>query len=98
MQPKFNVWLEQEGNVVLSPWRVQLLEAIAATGSISAADKTLLNPYGVTWCIAAPHLGADQCPSPADGKAAVDRTWMSACYNETTTNWGRNEFSLASER
>ncbi len=49
MQPKFNVWLEADGNVVLSPWRVQLLEAIAATGSISAAAKQLDVPYRRAW-------------------------------------------------
>jgi len=49
MQPKFNVWLETDGNVVLSPWRVQLLEAIAATGSISAAAKQLDVPYRRAW-------------------------------------------------
>lgn len=49
MQPKFNVWLEDDGNVVLSPWRVQLLEAIAATGSISAAAKQLGVPYRRAW-------------------------------------------------
>ena len=49
MQPKFNVWLEHEGNVVLSPWRVQLLETIAATGSISAAAKQLDLPYRRAW-------------------------------------------------
>lgn len=49
MQPKFNVWLEAEGNVVLSPWRVQLLETIAATGSISAAAKQLDVPYRRAW-------------------------------------------------
>jgi len=49
MQPKFNVWLEQNGDVVLSPWRVDLLEAIAATGSISAAAKQLDIPYRRAW-------------------------------------------------
>lgn len=49
MQPKFNVWLEADGNVVLSPWRVQLLETIAATGSISAAAKQLDLPYRRAW-------------------------------------------------
>lgn len=49
MQPKFNVWLEHDGHVVLSPWRVQLLEAIAATGSISAAAKQLNVPYRRAW-------------------------------------------------
>lgn len=49
MQPKFNVWLEQDGQVVLSLWRVQLLETIAATGSISAAAKQLDIPYRRAW-------------------------------------------------
>lgn len=49
MQPKINVWLEQDGNVALSLWRVQLLEAIDATGSISAAAKQLAVPYRRAW-------------------------------------------------
>ncbi|MEZ4734470.1 MAG: LysR family transcriptional regulator [Caldilineaceae bacterium] len=49
MQPRLNVWLEQDGNVVLSLWRVQLLETIAATGSISAAAKQLDIPYRRAW-------------------------------------------------
>jgi molybdate transport system regulatory protein len=49
MQPKINVWLEQNGKVALSLWRVQLLEAIAATGSISAAAKQLDVPYRRAW-------------------------------------------------
>lgn len=49
MQPKFNVWLEEDGHVVLSPWRVRLLETIAATGSISAAAKQLAIPYRRAW-------------------------------------------------
>lgn len=49
MQPRFNLWLEVEGQVVLSAWRVALLEAIAATGSISAAAKQLDIPYRRAW-------------------------------------------------
>ena len=49
MQPKFNVWLEQDGQVVLSLWRIQLLEAVATTGSISAAAKQLDLPYRRAW-------------------------------------------------
>lgn len=49
MQPKFNVWLEENGNVVLSPWRVQLLETIEKTGSISAAALELNVPYRRAW-------------------------------------------------
>ena len=32
-----NFWVERNGEVVLSEWRVALLEAVAETGSISAA-------------------------------------------------------------
>ncbi len=49
MQPKFNLWLEQEGVVVLSEWRVTLLETIDATGSISAAAEKLKIPYRRAW-------------------------------------------------
>lgn len=49
MQPKFNVWLEKDGDVVLSQWRVKLLETIAETGSISAAAEKLGVPYRRAW-------------------------------------------------
>lgn len=49
MEPKFNLWLEQDGVVVLSAWRVQLLETIDATGSISAAAERLKIPYRRAW-------------------------------------------------
>ncbi len=49
MEPKFNLWIEQAGVVVLSAWRVQLLEAIEATGSISAAAEQLKVPYRRAW-------------------------------------------------
>jgi molybdate transport system regulatory protein len=49
MEPKFNLWIEQDGLVVLSSWRVKLLEAIAAAGSISAAAEQLNVPYRRAW-------------------------------------------------
>ncbi len=49
MQPKFNLWIEKDGAVVLSAWRVALLEAIQATGSISAAAEQLNIPYRRAW-------------------------------------------------
>jgi molybdate transport system regulatory protein len=49
MQPKFNVWLEKDDKVVLSPWRVKLLEAIAEAGSISAAAEQVGVPYRRAW-------------------------------------------------
>ena len=49
MQPKYNIWIEKEGNVVLSPWRVQLLEKIDELGSISAAAAKLDLQYRRAW-------------------------------------------------
>lgn len=49
MEPRFNVWLEKDGKVVLSQWRVRLLETIEATGSISAAAEALDLPYRRAW-------------------------------------------------
>lgn len=49
MTPKFNLWLEVEEQVVLSIWRVKLLEAVATTGSISKAALQMAVPYRVAW-------------------------------------------------
>ena len=49
MEPKFNLWIEKNGKVVLSQWRVELLEAIAAAGSISAAAEKMNVPYRRAW-------------------------------------------------
>ncbi|HRQ36845.1 MAG TPA: LysR family transcriptional regulator [Chloroflexota bacterium] len=49
MEPKLNVWLEMEGEVVLSLWRVELLTAVAQTGSISAAAAHMGVPYRIAW-------------------------------------------------
>lgn len=49
MQPKFNLWIEKDGVVVLSAWRIALLEAIEATGSITAAAEQLKVPYRRAW-------------------------------------------------
>jgi molybdate transport system regulatory protein len=49
LRPRSKVWLEEDGRVVLSEWRVELLEAIEATGSLSAAAKRLDVPYRTAW-------------------------------------------------
>ncbi len=49
MQPRANVWLEREGKVALSIWRVELLKAIAETGSITAAAAKMNIPYRRAW-------------------------------------------------
>lgn len=44
-----NFWIERDDEVVLSDWRVSLLEAIEATGSISGAAETLGVHYRLAW-------------------------------------------------
>ena len=47
--PKANFWAEIDGEVVLSEWRVQLLQAIDEAGSISGAAHQLDIPYRLAW-------------------------------------------------
>jgi molybdate transport repressor ModE-like protein len=49
LKPKFNLWLEVDGQVALSLWRTRLLSAIAETGSISQGATQLNVPYRVAW-------------------------------------------------
>jgi molybdate transport system regulatory protein len=49
MKPRFNLWVETDGGVVLSAWRVRLLEAIQVSGSIRAAAEQLNVTYRRAW-------------------------------------------------
>ena len=49
LNPHLNLWLEREGQVVLSVWRVQLLAAIDQTGSITAAAEHMQVQYRLAW-------------------------------------------------
>lgn len=49
MEPKYNLWIEIEGGVVLSQWRILLLESIERHGSISAAADEMNVPYRRAW-------------------------------------------------
>ena len=49
MQVKSNIWLEIEGQVILSRWRVRLLQAVQETGSISKAAEMMNVPYRRAW-------------------------------------------------
>lgn len=49
MQPKFNLWLEAEDEVVFSTWRAALLKAVGETGSISAAAGQMGVQYRTAW-------------------------------------------------
>ncbi len=45
-----NIWLEtDEGDVALSRWRLELLDAVASTGSISAAAHAMGIQYRLAW-------------------------------------------------
>ena len=44
-----NFWIEKDGKVVLSEWRVALLEAVERTGSINAAAARQGVPFRVAW-------------------------------------------------
>jgi molybdate transport system regulatory protein len=48
-EPHYNLWLESDGQVVLSRWRIRLLEAIDESGSISAAANSMDVSYRRAW-------------------------------------------------
>jgi molybdate transport system regulatory protein len=49
MQAKANFWIEKNGKVAFSSWRVRLLEAVGETGSISAAASRMGVSYRRAW-------------------------------------------------
>jgi molybdate transport system regulatory protein len=49
LTPRINLWVESAGQVVLSKWRVQLLEAVDQTGSISGAADKMGVQYRLAW-------------------------------------------------
>ncbi|MBJ6367265.1 winged helix-turn-helix domain-containing protein [Snuella sedimenti] len=46
---KSRIWIESEGHVFLGEGRIQLLKAIAETGSLSKAAKSLNLSYKKAW-------------------------------------------------
>jgi molybdate transport system regulatory protein len=49
VEPHLNIWFELDGQVVLSLWRVRLLQAIAETGSISGGARRVDIHYRRAW-------------------------------------------------
>lgn len=45
MEPRAKLWIEIEGKIALSEWRVALLEAVEETGSLAKAAERLGVPY-----------------------------------------------------
>ena len=46
---RLKIWIEDDDGVLLSEWRVALLEAIAATGSLARAAERVGVPYRTAW-------------------------------------------------
>jgi molybdate transport system regulatory protein len=49
LEIRSKIWIERGEEVVLSEWRVELLEAIDANGSLSRAAEALDVPYRTAW-------------------------------------------------
>ena len=49
MEPRLKLWIELNGEIVLSDWRVGLLEEIGQTGSLTRAAEALNVPYRTAW-------------------------------------------------
>lgn len=49
LEIRSKIWIERGKDVVLSTWRVDLLEAIEAHGSLSRAANALDIPYRTAW-------------------------------------------------
>lgn len=49
LTPHINLWIEHDGKVVLSVWRIQLLQAIDEAGSISAGAERMGIQYRLAW-------------------------------------------------
>ena len=49
LRPRSKVWLERDGQVVLSEWRAALLDGVAETGSLAASAARLGVPYRTAW-------------------------------------------------
>ena len=49
LECRSKVWLERDGRVALSEWRVSLLEAIDEMGSLARAAERMKVPYRTAW-------------------------------------------------
>ena len=47
--PHFKVWVDVDGKVALSDWRIDLLEKVDACGSLAEAARQLDIPYRTAW-------------------------------------------------
>ena len=49
LEPRSKLWIERDGAVVLSDWRMALLESVDRTGSLSKAAEEMNVPYRTAW-------------------------------------------------
>ena len=49
LEVRSKLWIERDGEVVLSDWRLALLEAVDRTGSLTRAADELGVPYRTAW-------------------------------------------------
>jgi len=49
LEARSKIWCERAGQLVLSEWRLDLLAAVAETGSLSRAAERLDVPYRTAW-------------------------------------------------
>ena len=49
LSPRVKVWIERDGHVALSDWRVELLETVDLCGSLAEAARQLKLPYKTAW-------------------------------------------------
>ncbi len=49
LEPRSKLWIERNGNVVLSDWRMALLAGVDRTGSLSRAAEEMDVPYRTAW-------------------------------------------------
>jgi molybdate transport system regulatory protein len=49
MEPRSKFWIEKDGELVFSDWRMDLLEAIEETGSLTGAAERLGVHYRRAW-------------------------------------------------
>lgn len=49
MQPRVKLWLEQDGRIVMSDYRLRLLRLVAETGSLAEAAHRMQLSYRRAW-------------------------------------------------
>ena len=49
MEPRLKLWLEQDGRIVMSEYRLRLLRLVAETGSLAAAAESIGLSYRRAW-------------------------------------------------